>query len=497
MSAQGISTYSTEAPFCDLQSAAAPRAIPKLGFRERAWVPWVLLLGDVAALELALYLGYLARYAFLAVWPVSLAPTQYEGLALGVLFFPVRYYLAGLYPGYGLGTVERIHQRVELSLILFGILIGWDYLVQHGNWSRGVLLGTLVFALALPPVVQASLRWLLIRVGCWGVPVVVLGAGETGVKLVSTLRSKPELGLVPVAFLDDRRDTWHTVVAGVPVIGSLSLAKGLSETIRVAVVAMPWLKRESLTDLLQNLSFPQVIVIPNLFGMQSLWITPRDLGGMLGLELKRNLLLRRNRVVKRVLDYAIGIPLFLLSLPLIACFGAWIKIVSRGPTLYSQERQGLENRRLHILKLRTMRLDAEESLERYLSDHPEERREWNRFFKLRKDPRILPRVGQILRRTSLDELPQLWNVLKGEMSLVGPRPFPRYHMDRFPQDFQKFRQSVLPGITGLWQVSARSDGDLAVQRSLDSYYIRNWSLWLDLYILASTLRVVLLRKGAY
>jgi lipopolysaccharide/colanic/teichoic acid biosynthesis glycosyltransferase len=185
-----------------------------------------------------------------------------------------------------------------------------------------------------------------------------------------------------------------------------------------------------------------------------------------------------------------------VALPVIALAVIWIKRVSPGPAFYTQERGGEGARTIRVRKLRTMHCNAGALLTRYLGEHPEARQEWDRHFKLKDEPRLLAGVGRLLRSTSLDELPQLWNVIRGEMSLVGPRPFPDYHLEQFNLEFRALRARVLPGLTGLWQVSARSNGDLQVQQALDTYYIRNWSLWLDVHILARTVRAVLLRQGA-
>jgi Undecaprenyl-phosphate galactose phosphotransferase WbaP len=465
--------------------------------KERKWVSWVLLLSDVVALEFALLLGHFLRLALLGWWPVHIGPSQFHGLALGLLFIPAGYQMAGLYPGYGLGPVEKLRARLKVTFSILGGLIIWDYLIQHGTWSRGILLVAAVFALVLPPLIESGLVFILIRTKNWGTPVVVLGATRTGVDLVERLRRKRYLGLIPVAVLDDDHAEPNHEHPDVPVIGPLSMADWFLDRVHTVVVAMPRMGQARLGQLLQDLSFPRVIVIPDFSDLQSQWITPLDMGGTLGLELKRNLLLGRNWMIKRLLDYILVIPLFLFSLPIIGLLAVWIKKVSPGPAFYTQEREGYDGRMLRVWKLRTMYPNAEQILDRHLERSAEAREEWRRFFKLKNDPRILPGVGHFLRKTSLDELPQLWNVLKGEMSLVGPRPFPAYHLDSFDTEFRRLRRRVLPGMTGLWQVSERSNGDLTVQRSLDTYYIRNWSIWQDIYLLVSTLRAVLLSRGAY
>jgi lipopolysaccharide/colanic/teichoic acid biosynthesis glycosyltransferase len=193
---------------------------------------------------------------------------------------------------------------------------------------------------------------------------------------------------------------------------------------------------------------------------------------------------------------ALGTVALLLSIPVILLGAIAVKLADGGPAFYVQTREGYLGKPIRVLKLRTMHEDSKKRLRAHLEANPSAKREWNERFKLEGDPRILPVVGRFLRRFSLDELPQLWTVIKGDMSLVGPRPFPNYHLEAFPEDFRALRQRVRPGLTGLWQVMARTRGSVKEQQFYDTSYIRNWSLWLDIYVLARTALTVLFPKNA-
>jgi Undecaprenyl-phosphate galactose phosphotransferase WbaP len=172
-----------------------------------------------------------------------------------------------------------------------------------------------------------------------------------------------------------------------------------------------------------------------------------------------------------------------------------IKITSPGPALYTHERVGKDGKRFKIYKFRSMCTDAEERLEKLLRENPVYREEWEKNQKLKDDPRIT-KIGRFIRNTSLDEFPQLINVLKGDMSLLGPRPVTESEMEKYGEDFLRIF-SVKPGMSGLWQVSGRSNTDYAERVAYDSYYLQSWSIWLDLWILYKTIGVVLNKKGAY
>ncbi len=483
-----------------------PPARDPLAFRQSQWAGFVLFIADIISMQSALALGtwlrtffnMIGRDAGIELLRGGLRRGEYAPLAVGMMVIPIVYLFQGLYPGYGLNAVERLRRRVYTVALVFALLMAWDYAVVKSDPSRGVLVLTFLFAAVLGPVFEAFARRMLRVIGAWGMPVVILGAAKTGQMVTRVLQREPELGFVPIAVYDDDPNTWTKEVSGVPVLGPLSRAKKQSKICKTALIAMPGMDSAKTAHLCQRLPFARVISIPNLVGLSSLWVSSRDLGGVVGLEVKKNLFPRRNWMLKRTLDYVLGVHLFIASLPLLVIFGIWIKIVSPGaPALFRQPRVGFGGKTFGVWKLRTMYPDADERLQEYLDSDPEKYEQWRRFCKLKDDPRVLPGVGRLLRRTSLDELPQLWNVLVGEMSLVGPRPFPHYHLARFSPRFRTIRRSVLPGLTGMWQVSARSEGDVSVQELMDTYYIRNWSTWLDIYLLARTIGAVVLGKGAY
>jgi Undecaprenyl-phosphate galactose phosphotransferase WbaP len=204
--------------------------------------------------------------------------------------------------------------------------------------------------------------------------------------------------------------------------------------------------------------------------------------------------LKKYRLLKAAWEFPLTVLLFVAFLPVGALLALLIKIASPGPAIYRARRIGRHGRTIYVLKFRTMFVDADQKLEAILDENPELKREWLRKFKLSNDPRITP-LGKILRRTSLDELPQLWNVLRGDMALVGPRPIVEQERELYGEHLADLL-AVQPGMTGLWQVSGRSNTTYAQRVALDMHYIENWSPWLDLLILGKTLGVVLKGTGA-
>lgn len=303
------------------------------------------------------------------------------------------------------------------------------------------------------------------------------------------------MGYMPSAVFDDNDRRWGDYLDTVPILGG---TENVAPDASVAFLAIPGVDAQRQAELLEGpLScYRTVVVLPDLVDAPSLWVRARDFAGILGLEVASTLTRPVPKAVKRLIDLIAVILSAPLWLPVMAVSAFLVWLGDRKSPFYAQTRVGQGGQTFGALKMRTMVPNAEAVLEKALDADPELRQEWDLTFKLENDPRIT-RVGAFLRRTSLDEIPQLINVLRGEMSLVGPRPLPAYHHEELPFRVRELRERVRPGITGLWQVSGRSDsGNVGMER-WDPYYVRNWSLWLDVVILVRTLRVVFKGSGAY
>ncbi|GIV60629.1 MAG: undecaprenyl-phosphate galactose phosphotransferase WbaP [Rhodothermaceae bacterium] len=446
--------------------------------------------GDGLALTVAILLAGAVRFLFREGHMLQ------EWFALLPLAWWVGAGVARLLPGWGLGAVEGLRRIViVLGLVFGGALVALFLLKQSGSASRLTLSIAFVNSLVLVPFTRSLIKQWLIRHDSWGVPTVIYGAGQTGRRVIRALREEAGLGYLPVAVYDDDPETWGERVEGLPVLGGIGGGGGVAP---VAVVALPGLPRQRLAELIDGplQHHRQVIIIPDLFEIPSLWVQSRSLGGVLGLEITQTLADPLVQAAKRALELVVVVLTLPLWAPLCLLVAAAIWLEDRHAPFFYQERVGRRGRRFRVCKFRTMVPDAERVLEEHLARDPALRREWETTFKLRQDPR-LTRVGRWLRRYSLDELPQLFNVLRGEMSLVGPRPLPAYHHAELPVRIRQLRTGVRPGMTGLWQVSGRSDIGNEGMIRWDAFYVRNWSIWLDVVILVRTLRVVLRGAGAY
>lgn len=420
----------------------------------RALCAGAVALADIVAFGAAyLHLSFVVDASVLGWVPVA--------IVIAVLAL---HWLVGFYPGDRLQPQE-ILRRDLLAFLGAAVLVAGIGGFDARGWS-GVAMSE--FFLVIATVLQMPARYLVQRLlhqlGLWGTPTHFLTAPDMARRLESFFALNWRYGLIPTQ------------------------APG-------AIAALDRTPSpEAAADLHRR--YAQVLVLADLPQMRISGIGPRALRGAVGEKIV-DLSYVPISARKRAFDLAIAIPAMIVAAPILALASAAIWMVDPGPVFYRQARDGHNGRVLRMLKLRTMYRDADARLQALLRDDPVARAEWETHFKLHNDPRILPVIGKFLRASSCDELPQLLHVISGEMSIVGPRPFPDYHLAAMPPEFRIKRGSVAPGITGLWQITARSDADLALQQQLDEHYIDNRSIWLDLWIVLGTFAALLGRKGAY
>ena len=452
------------------------------------------VLSDFLAMVLAYAVAILARMAcggdFTFGWYLRLSPV----LVVCLIAFVVR----GLYPGRGLTPVEEFRRLTLATTFVWATLVIFTFL-EHSTeaYSRLVFLSSWLLSIVTVPLGRAIVRKLAGAREWWGAPVIIVGGGVAARTVVRVLRRNPSLGLRIHSAVSN--DDGQGTIEGVPVLGGLAYAGELARQsgIKTAIIALPDIGVASLTGVVNRYGkyFSELLIVSDLLGPTNCCFESRSLGHLLTIGVRQNLLRRGPRFCKRTVDLALTTLGGILLMPLVAVIAALIKFASPGPVFYSQTRIGLGQRPFSAWKFRTMVVDSERVLNEHLARDPRARQEWQQNRKLRNDPRITS-IGRFLRRFSLDELPQLWNVLRGDMSLIGPRPIVAAEAPRYATYFETYAR-VVPGITGLWQVSGRNDTAYQQRVELDAYYVHNWSLWLDMYILAQTVVVVLSRKGAY
>lgn len=352
--------------------------------------PWLtiatLVVGDALTLAALMAGTVWVRYALGGVYEFQ----TYWLLWPAMFLFGAVYALLGLYPGVGLSVPEEIRRASTATTVVYLLLGSTTFLFKEAEtYSRAIFLVAWALSLVGVPLVRALLRHWFAAKPWWGYPVVVLGAGKTGEAVVQALRQQPGLGLKPVAFLDDD-PAKRGEFAGVPVMGGLELAPKIAQEwgIRHAVLAIPGASRARLLEVIERYgsAFPRLTLIPNLFGMASLWVSATDLGGILGLDLRHNLLQPSARWLKRGLDL-LGVGLGgLLLLPLLVLLALLIRLDSRGPALFAHPRIGKDGRPFKALKFRTMVHNADEVLQKALEHDPHLKAEWERDHKLRRDP---------------------------------------------------------------------------------------------------------------
>lgn len=421
----------------------------------------------------------------------------YQSLILPIsgLFLCI-YLISGLYPGIGVGPVEELRRLTISSSLGMLALMGLSFYLRNiTSWSRAVLGMTWIFLLISVPLMRKIFRRLAVRMRLWGVPVAVIGENEGAARIYTNLRKNRLHGLWPVLCVKTSSLQGVFPAPSDPQPGWEG--KALFRDIDIAIIVPQKAPLGAVRNVLLDRThrFKRVIVMFDEARVGSVWFTPLHLVEHLGLEVTHQLINPTQQMIKRLMDILIIIVSLPIILPLFILIALAIKLDSPGPVFYTQKRVGHNGQELLMWKFRSMVLDAETVLENYLAQDPSMRTEWEQNFKLKNDPRIT-RVGNILRRTSLDELPQLWNVMRREMSLIGPRPIVVEEIPLYKDDFEIYKQ-VVPGMTGMWQISGRNDLSYDERVNLDVYYVQNWSIWLDIHILMHTFITAAQTKGAY
>ena len=461
---------------------------------------WVVLL-DIVTIIVAFLAGYWVRYDlrwFLDIAYDAPLSAYLPFLILYVILTPLFFVVDGVYRTWPRSWMDQVYRITNSTAKVTVLMLAITFVFRPRYYSRAMLIevGLLtILLLALVRGAEGLAIAYLRRRGIGIKRVVIVGAGEIGRTVMRTIVARPDLGYRVVGFVDDNPEKGYTDIGRFKALGPLDNLPAILDEERPdeVIITLPWMYHRKIMGIVRECERRRVRprIVPDLFQMSLTQVNVEDLGGVPLIGVRTVAISKGALLVKRLIDVTVAAVGLVLCAPLFLLIALAIRLDSPGPIIFRQTRVGLRGRHFEMYKFRSMHVGAEEQQD-MLADLNEAD---GPIFKIRDDPR-LTRVGRILRRLSLDELPQLVNVLRGEMSLVGPRPPIPAEVEKY-QEWHKKRLEAPPGMTGLWQVSGRSRLSFDEMVLLDIYYIENWSLWLDFKILMRTIPKVLLGEGAY
>jgi exopolysaccharide biosynthesis polyprenyl glycosylphosphotransferase len=464
-----------------------------------------LILSDAAMTFLAFWLAYYVRFEWFVQYFASSEIVSFEHYRFLLFTTPLLWLV--IFVGNGLYVKENLLGGTrEYSRVLRSASAGFLVIVLAGFLEPTLIIARgwlfLTWGISFVFVAGARFGWRryvysLRKRGYFLTPAVIVGANQEGRWLAEQLLRWETSGLHIVGFVDKKEPTTSALFHGLPCIGSVEKLGEIIEHYNIGEVILAssaFSTRDYLLDIFRTYGVSEKVNIrmsSGLYEILTTGLTINEIAYVPLVYVNKVRLDRVDNVLKFIFDYLLAIGSLIILAPFLLLIGFCIKMSSPGPVLYRRLVMGLNGKQFYALKFRTMVINGDE----VLGQHPELKSELQANHKLKSDPRITP-IGAFLRKYSLDELPQLFNVLKRDMSLVGPRMISPEEAPMYKQ-FVMNLLTVLPGITGLWQVSGRSDISYEERVRLDMYYVRNWSLWLDFQLLFQTIPVVLKAKGAY
>ena len=374
------------------------------------------------------------------------------------------------------------------------------YIIHIAEFISRLYMGFLgIFAFLFIVLFRYIIKKLLDVLQVLKEPVLLMGAGKNAALILEHIKNDIGLNYQFIGYLKDQKE--DEVAKQLPCLGTFADAVNVIQNtgVRKVLVVAPELAQTQMEDIIYELQ-PLVSSIGFIPDMGTMPLSTMDIeslvdGHVVMFQMRNNLKNRGNRILKFVFDWFLTLIGTICISPIFAIIAIWIYLDSPGPVIFKHRRVGKDGKEFDCYKFRSMCVDADLKLKELLESNPEAKKEWEKDFKLKEDPRIT-KSGAFLRKTSLDELPQIFNVLKGEMSLVGPRPIIQAEVPRYGKYISDYYM-VRPGITGLWQTSGRNDVDYTERVQMDTWYVRNWSIWFDVVLLWRTFKVVLAGKGAY